>query len=265
VSVVQDSSSAATAIKAFVNDFNAALNAVDAATKIDTKDLGNSGVLSGDASVRSLRSTLRSLITGTGVAVAGNLKNLSQVGLSFGAVGSALGTTNLLQFDEAKFKAAQLADPASVQALFSTFTLTASLAGGGTGSVASASGTYSGPAGSYLITDDGAGGLSSIFTPTDGGAQTTVNATVVANGTNTTLIPGMTLQIGPMLQAGSHTVNVAVTASSPLRQLQDFLEGQAGTGGVLLKHRFALMEQAYARAQQSMGTLQAASARLASG
>ena len=51
-------------------------------------------------------------------AVSGSLNTLSAVGITFGAIGSAVGSTTTLQFDSAKFKAALANDPAAVGALF---------------------------------------------------------------------------------------------------------------------------------------------------
>ncbi|MBI5948350.1 MAG: flagellar filament capping protein FliD [Chloroflexi bacterium] len=289
VTVNQDTSSAVTAIKAFVTEFNAAITAIDEATKTDAKDASSAGALSGDASVRALKSSLRGLINGPGLGLTGKYTNLGEVGLSFGAVGSAVGTTNTLQFDESKFKAALAADPTSVQSLLSAYTLSATLAGGGTGSLASMTGSYTGTkTGSYAITDDGSGHLSAVFSPADGGSQTTTTATVTAGGSNTTLIPGMTLTIGA-LQAGNHSIAVSATKSSVFRQVQQYLEGQAGAGGILtkrqdtysavskdiaarkvviqdridkemaiLRRKFVAMEQAQARAQSAMTALQQA-------
>jgi len=86
----------------------------------------------------------------------------------------------------------------------------------GAGSISSISGSYTGgQAGSWAITDDGLGNLSAVFTPTGGAPQAPVLATVVAGGTDVTLVPGLTLQIGPLLSAGTQTIDVA-PAGSPV-------------------------------------------------
>lgn len=295
VSVTQDTTAAANAVKDFVAEFNNVMKAIDAATKADgSKTNNSSGPLSGDASLRQLKSDLRSIVTGTGLNLPGQYTNLSQIGISFGAVGSAIGTTNTLQFDEAKFKTALAADPGAVQSALSALTLTGSLEGGGTGSITGLTGTYSGTvAGKYVISDDGAGNLTADFTPANGGPTTTTTAMVLAGGTNTSLIPGMTLSIGGVLQAGTHTVTVAATTQSVVQRLKQYAENQAGTGGVLQKRqesynsvtrdiadriavmeerieremevyrkKFAAMEQAQARAQGILSSLQQMSAQM---
>ncbi|MCL4241930.1 MAG: flagellar filament capping protein FliD [Dehalococcoidia bacterium] len=295
VSVTQDTTAAANSVKDFVAEFNNVMKAIDAATKADgSKTNNSSGPLSGDASLRQLKSDLRSIVTGTGLNLPGQYTNLSQIGISFGAVGSAIGTTNTLQFDEAKFKTALAADPGAVQSALSALTLTGSLEGGGTGSITGLTGTYSGTvAGKYVISDDGAGNLTADFTPANGGPTTTTTAMVLAGGTNTSLIPGMTLSIGGVLQAGTHTVTVAATSQSVIQRLRQYAENQAGTGGVLQKRqesynsvtrdiadriavmeerieremevyrkKFAAMEQAQARAQGILSSLQQMSAQM---
>jgi len=295
VTVGQDSTAAVNAVKGFVTEFNNVMTAIDAATKADGSTTGNqSGLLSGDASIRFLKSTLRSLLVGTGQAVPGSLSNLSQVGLGFGAVGSAVGTTSTLLFDQAKFTTALANDPTSVQSLFSAFALQASLVPGGTGSISGLTGTYSGSkAGAYAIVDDGAGNLTATFTPADGGSVTTTSATIVANGSTTALIPGMTVQAAPALQGGTHTIAVSTTSNSVFHQLKSFLDNQAGPGGMLakredsydsisrdiktrketiqdridremelLRDKFIAMEQAQARSQAIMSSLQQAITKL---
>lgn len=295
VTVSQDSAAATTAVKEFITEFNNVMKAIDAATKADGSKTNNtSGPLSGDASLRQLKSDLRSIVTSPGLNLPGQYTTLAQLGISFGAVGSAIGTTNTLQLDEAKFKAALAADPAAVQSALSALTLSASLEPGGTGSISGLSGTYAGTTpGKYVITDDGSGNLTSVFTPANGTPATTSSAVVLAGGTNASLIPGMTLTIGGALQAGTHTVTVTASTQSVIHRLKQFAENQAGTGGVLkkrqdsydavtgdiadrisvmeeriekemevLRKKFAAMEQAQARAQGVLSSLQQMAARM---
>jgi flagellar capping protein FliD len=101
-------------------------------------------------------------------------------------------------------------------------------------------GTYAGSdAGTYVISDDGAGNLTAVFTPTNGAPPTTQTAVVTAGGTNASLIPGITLTVGA-LQAGTQTINVTPSSQSVLRRLKDFVDLEAGAGGVLQKRQDAL-------------------------
>ena len=294
VTITQDTESVTNAIRNFVDAYNAAITTIDGATNIDLDNANNSGELSGDSTIRQLKSTMRNLVTGQGLNVSGAYGSLTQIGISFGEFGSELGSTDTLILNEGDFTDALAADPVSVQTLFEAFTLDASLTGGGTGSISSIAGTYSGPvAGTYTIIDDGAGNLTSVFRDIHGD-ETTSFATVVASGTETTLVPGMTLNIAATLLAGEHTIVVSNTSISPMRQIQSFLESQAGTGDILelrqdsydaiatdvrerietlqdridgemdnLRRKFIAMEQAQAAASIAFGALSAMSTQLA--
>ncbi|GIW16502.1 MAG: hypothetical protein KatS3mg063_2355 [Tepidiforma sp.] len=289
VTVSQDTSSAANAIKAFVTEFNNVMKAIDAATKADgSKKNNQSGPLSGDVSLRQLKSDLRSILTSPGTNLEGGFATLSQIGLTFGPVGSAIGTTNTLQFDEAKFAEAVRTNQAGVQELLSRLSLAATLEPGGTGSITGISGTYAGTEpGKWVITDDGAGNLSAVFTPANGGPPISASGPIAPNGSNSGLVPGLTLTAGPTLQAGTHTITVSATSESVIQRLKRFAENQAGIGGTLdkrkatydriasdiseriatlekrieaemeqLRRKFAAMEQAQARSQSILGNLQ---------
>ncbi len=235
VTVGQDASSAVNAVKAFITAVNDIFTSIDAATKADP---ANPGILSGDASLRQLKSSIRSALSATGVNINGNFTRLDQIGIGFGAPGAALGTTNTLQLDETKFNAVLASDPSSVQAVLSSFKLGANLEPGETSSISGMSGTFTGAlAGTYRITDNGAGMLTSVFTPRNGGASVSTSSPITVNGTNTTLIPGMTLQVGPLFQAGSQTITVGATSRSPLYALKELADSQAGVGGVIQKRQ----------------------------
>ncbi len=233
VRIVQHADAVVASVKAFVDAFNATVSAIDQATKSGEKS-DERGILSGDWGVRQLKSSLRAMVTGPGLNLEGPFPNLASIGITFGAIGSQVGTTNTLQLDEAKLRAAIEQDAAGVQSLFSTWNLQATLMPGGTGSITGISGSYSGTkAGRYQIIDDGAGALIATFYPADGSAPTETRATVAAGGSTTTLIPGLTVTVSDPLQAGQHTILVQPAAASPIQQLKAFLEGQARTGGSL--------------------------------
>lgn len=288
VTVAQDTNSATAAIQSFVTDFNSLLQGLNDATRSD-KD--NPGPFSGDSALVALRSSLRSIIGGAGSNITGKYNTLASLGLSFGAIGTAAGQANTLVFDQAKFTAALQADPLSVQNALGQLTFASAL--NGVGSITSTSGAYTGSMpGTYTVTDDGAGNITSVFQPSNGGASVTTTAVVAPGDANTTLVPGLTLTFGA-LQAGSQTISVTADSKSVLQQLKDFLEGQVGVNGSLskrtdeftavskdiderkakiqssidaemslLRNKFIAMEQAQARAQSIMQSLQAAMAQM---
>lgn len=295
VTASQDTTSAVGAVKGFITEFNKVLGTIDSATKADGSKQNNaSGPLSGDASLRQLKSDLRTMVTSLGVNINGSFSTLGQIGISFGAVGSAIGSTNELQLDEAKFKTALADDPAGAQALLSALTLSASLEPGGTGSVTGISGTYAGAqSGRYTIEDDGLGNFTSTFAPSNGGPPTTTTAAIVAGGSSSILIPGMQVSVAALFQAGTHTVSVTASTQSVIQRLKQFSEVQAGAGGVLqkrqdafqniqtdiakridvvqdritremevLRKKFAAMERAQANASSIISGLQATTAKI---
>lgn len=278
VTVAQDSASAAASLASFASDYNKLMDDLAEVTKADRT---NPGALSGDSNLISLRTRLKGMISNPGVNVSGRFGQLASIGLSFGPIGSAPGTTSALVFDAAVFNSALASDPAGVQAALSQITITPALLPGGTSSVTGMSGSYAGKiAGTYTITSDGLGNLTAVLAPSDGTASITTTATVTAGSSNTTLLPGMTLTIGA-LQAGTTTITANTSSQSVISQVKDFLNGLVGPRGTfknlqdeysnvikslearkaqvqksvdaqvaMWQHRFSLMEQAQARASQ---------------
>jgi flagellar hook-associated protein 2 len=295
VTVAQDATAAVNAVKSFITDFNAVMEALQSVTKADGSEENNqSGLLSGDASIRQLGSRLRGAIIGGASGDSGIFETLAEVGISFGAIGSAVGTTNTLQLDEAKFKSALETNPGAVQSLFSAISFEAELEAGGTSSISAVTGNYTGSkSGTYAITDDGAGNLEIVFTPDDGSAPTTTTKTIVAGQAYTDIIPGLSVEIGAALQAGASTINVTTASQSPLQALKLFLDQQVGPGKALsqrttaydnmikdlkerqdemqvridremdrMRDQFTKMEMAQARAQSVLAALQQMTAQL---
>ncbi len=217
VAVAQDTAAPAQLMTTFVSDYNTLMQSLRDLTK---SAAGAAGLFAGDTGMMSLLASLRSVIGGTGQNVVSRYQTLNGIGLSFGAIGSAPGTANTLQLDAAAFEAALKADPLSVQNALSTLSFAASIAGGSTGSITGLTGSYKGTkTGQFVITDDGSGHLTSTFTPNDGSAAVTQSVTVSPNSTETSLVLGMTLNIGA-LQAGTTTINVTQNGVSVMQQLK---------------------------------------------
>ncbi|GMU41531.1 MAG: hypothetical protein AMXMBFR23_23970 [Chloroflexota bacterium] len=230
------------AVEAFVADFNKTLDTIDTLTAY--RENGANGVLFGDSTVRGIEQTLRGFLARPVSGLSGGLRTPSDVGLSFGAVGSGVGDAKRLVLDSAKLTEAARNDPEAVAALFTTFTASGTLTPGGTGSIASISGTPSvKKTGRYAITSDGVGALSVTFTPNDGSAASTVTGSISAGGTNTTLIPGVTLTAEAVLQAGTNEIVVGAAREGFAKTLNEYLSSLTRSSGLLATRQSEMATQ----------------------
>jgi flagellar hook-associated protein 2 len=212
VEVFHDSAPAKSAAKDFVDAYNETAQLIDDLTRFDED--GENGLLIGDGTLRRAEQSLRSILTGSAYGLSGNLRTLSDVGISFGAVGADVGATNQLVFDESKMDAALDQNPDAVAQLFATFQATASL-NAGTGSIASMS----------------SGQLTVTFTPDDGSTPVSQTGAIAPGGTNTTLIPGVTLTAAGTLVDGVDTITIAPTERGIGRALYDYVDSLTRAGG----------------------------------
>lgn len=233
VNVNQTNNNANSAVEAFVTQFNTVLNTLGTLTAY--REGGDNGILFGDGTVRRIEQEMRSLVTRPVNGIAGGLRTLSDIGISYGAVGAAAGSANRLVFDSAKFQAAMTKDPEAVAQLMTAFTASASLSAGGSGSVASISGTPTGATktGRYAIASDASGNLTATFTPNDGSTPVVRNGVITAGGTNTTLIPGVTLTAGGVLQAGADEIVVNAASEGFAKRLVEWVDALTRTGGLI--------------------------------
>lgn len=104
-------------IKDFVTSFNALSDLLDSQTALPATKGGASGPLAKEASLRGLALGLRSLVTRVGSGLSGTVRSLSDIGVSTGSIGSAVGATDRLILDEDKLSKALDADPARVAEL----------------------------------------------------------------------------------------------------------------------------------------------------
>ena len=117
VSIAQDTTAAIANVKTFVTAYNDALKWVQDNTKVDaaTKTRGD---FAGDAMIEGIMNRLRAVVNTAASGLTTTYKSLPSIGLSSGAVGSAVGTTSSLVLDETKFSAALTSNPEAVQNLF---------------------------------------------------------------------------------------------------------------------------------------------------
>lgn len=111
ITVTPDETGTISSVKDFINAYNALVDKVETLT-LNQKDQ-DKGPLAMEADLRALPLTMRrSLMGTTGVGTA--YKDLSQIGITTGAIGSAKGTTNHLQLSESKLTEALANDPGAV-------------------------------------------------------------------------------------------------------------------------------------------------------
>lgn len=230
------------AVTQFVSAYNDATKVMADLTKYDPTGKAN-GILFGDGTVRLIQTNLRRPVTTAVPGLASGIRTMSDVGVSFGAVGAAVGTTDTLQLDSQKLLDALKTHPEAVASLFTAFSPTASLSAGGTGSIASVSGvpTQATKAGTYSITSTAAGALTATFVANDGSAPTTTTGVITAGGTNTTMIPGVTLTGAGVLAAGTDTIVIGSSQQGFARTLAEYIGVLTKTGG-LLKARTEQMQ-----------------------
>jgi flagellar hook-associated protein 2 len=228
VTVSQDTATAQKNVQAFVDQFNTLVDLIGKDTAYDPTSHAAS-VLSADSGVRMLENQLRSLATSPALAASGAAyKSLADIGVSTGAFGAVVGTTSHLTLDTSKLSAALTNNPNAVFDVLSGLTSTVTKTADPTNPwMASVSGTPYGQvySGTYQITHDGAGHLSSVFTPTVGAPQLAVISTITAGGTNSMLINGLVLTANGSLptSAGTDTLNFTVTSRGVMQGLNDFL------------------------------------------
>lgn len=118
ITIDSNASTATDKLKAFVDQFNNVVTAIDKLTayNVSTKE---KGILQADSSITTIRSRLMELVFGRigGLHGSSSLGSLSELGLSTGAIGSNVGTTTQLQLDSSKLQTALTQDPTRVAQL----------------------------------------------------------------------------------------------------------------------------------------------------
>lgn len=227
--VEPNADAAVSAVKRFVEQFNSVLSFIAEKTAYDATTK-TAGTLLGDSAVRAVESTLRRLVTSPAIGVSGRYRTLADVGISFGAVGSAVGSTGQLQVDENKLRAALQENPDAVFELFgatSRATLTTS------GDIVRIAGTPRPPAsGRYVITSDGTGNLTAQFYDQANQLLWSATGTITAGGSNTTLVPGLTLSAATTLTGATSEISVT-QQEGVFTQLSWYLNGILGRDGLV--------------------------------
>jgi flagellar hook-associated protein 2 len=109
VTIAQDPTKPLAAMKEFVTALNDLQEFVRTNLGYDAN--GKAGPLKGNLAVRMLSDSIRRMTTSAVSGLSGPYRSLADLGVSSGAVGSAVGTTSDFKIDEAKFNAALSANP----------------------------------------------------------------------------------------------------------------------------------------------------------
>lgn len=233
VTVGQNPSTTVSLVKSFVDKFNTVLSTIATQTDYDP-DTRQQAILTGDTGILSIQRQLRSLVSSSGTGMAGSIKDLSGIGLSFGAVGSAVGTTNKLTLDETKLTQALIDNPQAVTSVLSSFS--GSLGSpSGTGNVVSATGTPTGQRvdGRYYVKVlDSENHVEVRFVGNDGRELSRTTGRVTPGSEDATLIPGVKLKFGSNLAVGEDAVSLKVDQRGVTLPLQDYLKSLLGDKGL---------------------------------
>jgi flagellar hook-associated protein 2 len=240
LSTTQDTATATKNIQAFITQFNSTVDALDTATAISTS--GATGVLAGDSTITGLASQLRSIVTQAAIVPAGSAyATMGDIGISTGPYGSVAGTTNHLVLDTGKLTTALQNNPQGVTQLLSGLSGTTSLGGDApsTALIQIETGSPFGQVypGSYKVSFDPTKlTLTSVFTSTGGTVSPATSSTIAAGGTNTSLIPGVTIVAqNPLpLVADTATINYTVSGRGILQTLNDYVNQSRGPSGIFV-------------------------------
>jgi flagellar hook-associated protein 2 len=239
VSTTQDTDSATKNLSAFVTQFNATVDLLDTSTKYDS-NTKIAGVLTGDSSITGLASQLRSLVSRSALVPAGSAySTLGDIGISTGAYGSAIGSTNHLVLDTVKLGAALQNNPQAVMQVLAGLTGTSTAVPSGTPWMASASGSPYAQvnSGTYKVSFDPNGNkLSSQFTSSSGVISPAVTGSIMAGGINSTLIPGISIAAFGTLPgvSSTDTINYAVSGKGVLQALNGYIAKVRGPSGIFV-------------------------------
>ena len=226
VTVGQDTGTTINNVKSFVTQFNKAIEKIDELTKYDPVKK-EASALTGDSGIRDIQRQLRQLVSGAALGATGTYRNLASIGVSFGAVGSTVGTTTKLVVDDAKLTKAVTENPQAVEAVLAGFSATISPPT--TNNITAVSGTPQiHQDGQYKVkvTDATTGAVEAKFVTTDGRTIWSSTGTMAAGQDNFAVIPGLKITAGAVLTNGAEdTFSISVTNKGLGVTLSDYVNG----------------------------------------
>ena len=239
ISVSQDTSTAQQNVQKFVDAFNSVVDALSSATAYNATNK-TSGPLAGDPTIQSIESSIRELVQNPALGATGKYLTLADIGISTGAWGSAVGTTDNLQLDSTKLSNALSDNPNAVFSVLAGLTTTTTLNSNNflTTAVGKPTGVYQSGTFqlSYAPPTGGAtqGTLTSVFTPSVGVANSPVSQAWTLGTGSTSAIPGMVLNSNTGLnpaQSYSDTLTYTVSNAGVLQGLDQYLSQVLGSNG----------------------------------
>ena len=226
MTVGQDTGTTINNVKSFVTQFNKAIEKIDELTKYDPVKK-EASALTGDSGIRDIQRQLRQLVSGAAIGATGTYRNLASIGVSFGAVGSTVGTTTKLVVDDAKLTKAVTENPQAVEAVLAGFCAT--LGPPTTTNITAVSGTPQiHQDGQYKVkvTDATTGAVEAKFVTTDGRTIWSSTGTMAAGQDNFAVIPGLKITAGAVLTNGAEdTFSISVTNKGLGVTLSDYVNG----------------------------------------
>ena len=269
VTVSQDSATTTKTVKDFVTQFNNVLQKIEDLTKYDLQNK-KASTLTGDSGLRDIQRQLRLAVSSAALGAAGTYRTLASIGISFGAVGAAAGSTDRLVVDDGKLSKALSDNPQAVESLLSGF---AASTGAPTGP------NVTGVSGLPQIHEDGTYQIkvNSIINGTDGSYEAkfvsksgrtlwTGTGTMKPGVENSTVIPGLKITTPASFTVGAEdtfavTVSnrgIGVALNDYLKSLTDrdgyFADRKTGDDSVSksFTDRITLMEERLDRKQAAL-------------
>jgi flagellar capping protein FliD len=198
----------------------------------------------GDSGIQNLQSTIKAQLATAAIVPTGSAyKTLADIGVSTGAYGSAVNSTNHLVLDTTKLATALQSNPTAVfnvlGGLAGTATLTNAIGtpiGVGSSWVQSITGSPTGVAqsGVYKVTYTPSAtpnNLSAIFNPTGFLPQAAITGPITAGGA-TSIIAGLTITAKAAPAAGTEYVKYTVTTGGVLQQVNTYVNSLLATGAI---------------------------------
>jgi flagellar hook-associated protein 2 len=233
---------------------------------------------------------LRQMVSTAAVGATGAYRNLASIGISFGPVGSGVGSTSKLTVDDAKLSKALAENPQAVEAVLAGFAAT--LGTPTTNNITAVSGTPQiHQDGEYHIkvTNASTGEVEAKFVTADGRTLWSGTGTMAAGQDSYTVIPGLKVTAAATLTDGAEdTFSISVTNKGIGVALNDFLDKLTDLDGYFstrkkgddaisadytkrlatmqerLDRKQASLEKKYAALEVAMSKLQSQSSALAS-